>query len=149
MPAVAPTQAAESAAPADTSATTATVGAKLNLNTVTEEELLSTIPDFGNRMVREFFEYRPYVSIQQFRQEIGKYVDEAQVATYEQYVYVPVNVNESDAATIMQTAGVDQAAADGLIAARPYDSTAAFLTKLAELAPTVDQTAAATYLEAQ
>ena len=116
---------------------------------MTEEELLSTIPDFGNRMVREFFEYRPYVSIQQFRQEIGKYVDEAQVATYEQYVYVPVNVNESDAATIMQIAGVDQAAADGLIAARPYDSTAAFLTKLAELAPTVDQAAAASYLEAQ
>jgi len=156
-PAAAPTQAAatvaESAtpanAPADASTDTATDGAKLNLNTVTEEQLLSTIPDFGNRMVREFFEYRPYVSIQQFRQEIGKYVDEAQVADYEQYVYVPINVNESDAATIMQIAGVDQAVADALIAARPYASNAAFLTKLTELAPTVDQAAAESYLEAQ
>lgn len=152
-PTVAPTQAvatsagdvAESAAPADAPA----AGAKLNLNTVTEDQLLSTIPDFGARMVREFMEYRPYVSIQAFRQEIGKYVDETQVATYEQYVYVPVNVNESDAATIMQIAGVDQAAADGLIAARPFASNAAFLTKLAELAPTVDQAAAESYLEAQ
>ena len=100
-----------------------------------------------NDLFCEFMEYRPYVSIQQFRQEMGKYVDAAQVATYEQYVYVPVNVNESDAATIMQIAGVDQAAADGLIAACPFDSTAAFLTKLAELAPTVDQAAAESYLE--
>lgn len=122
---------------------------KLNLNTVTEEELRSTIPGFGNRMVREFFEYRPYVSIQQFRREIGKYVDEAQVADYEQYVYVPVNVNESDAATLMQIPGVDQAAADALVAARPYADQAAFLTKLAEVAPSVDQAGAESYLEAQ
>jgi radical SAM superfamily enzyme with C-terminal helix-hairpin-helix motif len=100
-------------------------------------------------MVREFFEYRPYISIQQFRQEIGKYVDEAQVATYEQYVYVPVDVNEADAATLMQISGVDQAVADGLIAARPYASAAAFLDKVAELAPTVDRAAAESYLEAK
>lgn len=123
--------------------------AKLNLNTVTEDELLSTIPGFGNRMVREFFEYRPYVSIQQFRREIGKYVDEAQVATYEEYVYVPVNVNESDAATLLQIPGVDAAAADALIAARPYADNAAFLTKLTAVAPSVDQAAAESYLEAQ
>ena len=47
------------------------------------------------------------------------------------------------------TREVDQAAADGLIAARPFASNAAFLTKLAELAPTVDQAAAESYLEAQ
>ena len=50
---------------------------------MTREQLLETIPDFGNRMVREFFEYQPYVSIQQFRREIGKYVDDEQVASYE------------------------------------------------------------------
>ena len=71
-------------------------------------------------MVREFLEYRPYVSIQQFRQEIGKYVDEAQVAAYEQYVYVPVNVDEADAKTLQQLPGVDEAVAAELIAARPY-----------------------------
>ena len=122
---------------------------KLNLNTVTGDELLATIPDFGNRMVREFEEYRPYISIQQFRQEIGKYVDEAQVATYEEYVYVPVAVNDSDAATIMQIPGVDQATADALIAARPYSDNAAFIVKLTEVAPAVDGTLAQAYLEAQ
>jgi hypothetical protein len=28
------------------------------------------IPGMGNRMVREFFEYRPYTAIAQFRKEI-------------------------------------------------------------------------------
>ena len=57
---------------------------KINLNDMTSEELLNTIPDFSQRMVREFFEYQSYISIQQFRREIGKYVDEAQVTEYEQ-----------------------------------------------------------------
>lgn len=132
-----------------TSATAVATAAKLNLNTVTEEELLATIPGFGNRMVREFMEYRPYVSIQQFRQEIGKYVDEAQVSEYEKYVYVPVNVNEADAPTLMQIPGVDAAAADALVAARPYADSAAFLAKLAEVVPGVDGAGAESYLEAQ
>src|SRR4030095_7563202 len=54
--------------------------AKLNLNTASQADLLRTIPNFGNRMVHEFEEYRPYKSIFQFRKEIGKYVDQAQVA---------------------------------------------------------------------
>jgi hypothetical protein len=37
-------------------------------------------------MAHEFEEYRPYSSIEQFRREIGKYVDEAEVARLEQYV---------------------------------------------------------------
>ena len=139
----------ETTTTATTSDTTVATAAKLNLNTVTEEELLATIPGFGNRMVREFMEYRPYVSIQQFRQEIGKYVDEAQVSEYEQYVYVPINVNEADAATVMQIPGVDATVADALLAARPYTDNAAFLAKLAEVAPGVDQAGAESYLEAQ
>lgn len=81
-------------------------GTKLNLNTVTSDELLATIPGFGNRMVREFQEYRPYISIQQFRQEIGKYVDDAQITEYEKYVYVPIAVNDSDSATLQQIPGL-------------------------------------------
>src|SRR5215813_3568963 len=65
-----------------TNSTSSTPGAKLNLNNVTGDQLLATIPNFPNRMVREFQEYRPYVSIQQFRREIGKYVGDAQVAEY-------------------------------------------------------------------
>ena len=46
---------------------------RFNLNTATGDDFL-TIPDMNDRMVREYMEYRPYVSILQFRQEIGKYV---------------------------------------------------------------------------
>ena len=140
----APTAAA-AATPAAT-ASTAAAAAKLNLNDVTSEQLLATIPGFGSRMVREFMEYRPYESIVQFRREIGKYVDEAQVAEYEKYVYVPVDVDAADAATLQQLPGVDAAAAEKLIAARPYGSNQAFLAKLAELAPSADTTQAAAYL---
>jgi DNA uptake protein ComE-like DNA-binding protein len=134
--------AAATAAPAVQSA------AKLNLNSLTEAELTAAIPNFPSRMVREFFEYRPYISIQQFRKEIGKYVGADVVATYEQYVYVPITVDQSDAATLQQIPGVDAATADRLIAARPYGSNQSFLSKLAELAPSVDP-AQATALLAQ
>ncbi len=104
----------------------------VNLNDMTREQLLATIPDFGRRMVREFFEYQPYVSISQFRREIGKYVDAEQVAFYEQYVFVPVHFNESDQETLKQIPGIDAAEAAALLASRPYDSREAFLTKIAQ-----------------
>jgi DNA uptake protein ComE-like DNA-binding protein len=122
---------------------------KLNLNEVTEDQLLNTIPNFGNRMVHEFFEYRPYVSIQQFRREIGKYVDAAQVAEYEKYVYVPIDVNHADMETLKQLPGVDDAIAITLIAARPYETNADFLQALS-LKVTPEQVAAAQpYLASQ
>jgi len=140
----APATAATNAAPAATSTSTA----KLNLNSVTEDQLMSTIPGFSSRMVREFMEYRPYISIQQFRKEIGKYVDANQVATYEQYVYVPIDVDQADAATLQQLPGVDAAIADQLIAGRPYGSSQAFLTKLAGLVSAANAQQAAAYLAA-
>ena len=136
-------------APAATTAqgsTAATTAAKLNLNTLTQDQLMSTIPNFPSRMVREFMEYRPYISIQQFRKEIGKYVDAAQVATYEQYVYVPISVNDADAATLQQIPGVSAAIADQLIAARPYASNDAFLAKLTGLVPSANSQQAAALL---
>ena len=39
-------------------------------------------------MVHEFEEYRPYASMDQFRREIGKYVDEDEVARLERYVEI-------------------------------------------------------------
>jgi hypothetical protein len=39
-------------------------------------------------MLREFKEYRPYKNIEQFRREIGKYVDKKEVARLERYVAV-------------------------------------------------------------
>lgn len=120
--------------------------AKLNVNTASASELLATIPGFGNRMVHEFEEYRPYKSIQQFRREIGKYVKPEQLAEYEKYVFVPINENESDAATLQQIPGLDAAEAEKLIAGRPYASRDAFLAKLAENISPADLEIAKTYL---
>jgi hypothetical protein len=39
-------------------------------------------------MRHEFEEYRPYSDIARFRREIGKYVDNAEVARLEQYVTI-------------------------------------------------------------
>ncbi len=64
----------------------------LNLNSASGEEIM-LIPGMNNRMTHEFEEYRPYTSLEQFHREIGKYVDEDEVARLEQYVFVPLNLN--------------------------------------------------------
>ncbi len=110
-----------------------TPDARVNLNTATEAEL-KAIPGMTPRMVHEFEEYRPYVSIQQFRKEIGKYVDAEQVAKWEPHVFVPVAYDECDAATLQQLPGVDEAAAKTLMEGRPYGDRDAFLKALEETA---------------
>ena len=104
----------------------------VNLNTATDDEF-KTIPGVGDRMAHEFDEYRPYASIMEFRAEIGKYVDEAQVAEYEQYVFVPVDPEESDAETLRQLPGIGAAEAVRLVEGRPYADADAFLATYAEL----------------
>ena len=59
----------------------------IDLNTASDAEIL-LIPGIGSRMLREFKEYRPYTSIEQFRREIGKYVDAEEVARLEKYVSI-------------------------------------------------------------
>lgn len=59
----------------------------IDLNTASDEDILS-IPGVGQRMLHEFKEYRPYRSIEQFRREIGKYVNEREVARLERYVTI-------------------------------------------------------------
>lgn len=122
--------------------------AKLNINTAAGDEF-RTIPNVGDQMVHEFEEYRPYVSIQQFRQEIGKYVDEAQVAEYEQYIYVPIRINDSDAATLMQIPGLDESEAEELVSGRPYENTQAFMDALSSMISEDEMTTAESYIEMQ
>lgn len=57
------------------------------LNTASDAEIL-LIPGIGSRMLREFKEYRPYDNIAKFRREMGKYVDDAEVARLEKFVKV-------------------------------------------------------------
>jgi DNA uptake protein ComE-like DNA-binding protein len=59
----------------------------IDLNTATGDEIL-LIPGVGRRMRHEFEEYRPYTAIEQFRREIGKYVNKDEVARLERYVTI-------------------------------------------------------------
>ena len=59
----------------------------LNLNTASDADFL-TIPGVGARMVHEFNEYRPWKTQAQFEKEIGKYVDEKEVARLWRYMTI-------------------------------------------------------------
>jgi DNA uptake protein ComE-like DNA-binding protein len=59
----------------------------VKLNTGTDEDIMS-IPGAGTRMVREFKEYRPWKTKEQFEKEIGKYVDQKEVARLWRYVVI-------------------------------------------------------------
>jgi len=59
----------------------------VKLNTGTDEDILS-IPGAGQRMVREFKEYRPWKTKEQFEKEIGKYVNAKEVARLWRYVVI-------------------------------------------------------------
>ena len=124
----------------------ATGATKVNLNTASGDDFMAAVPGLGNRMVREFMEYRPYVSIQQFRKEIGKYVDDAQVAEYEKYVYVPIAINDSDSETLQQIPSLTADEAASLMSARPFVSPDAFLTKLSGYVSADELEIAKTYL---
>lgn len=128
--------------------TSAAPTAKLNMNTASEDEF-RTIPNVGDRMVHEFEEYRPYVSIQQFRKEIGKYVDEDQVAAYEEYIFVPIHRNDSDSETLMQIPGLDASEAQELVAARPFETNQAFFDSLSSYISEEELATAKTYMQTE
>jgi len=125
------TLAQEATAPAEPLAVpaNAVVWPKYNLNTASTEQFMS-IPAAGERMTREFQEYRPYTSIGQFRAEIGKYVSPEEVAAFERYLFVPVAPGEADPDTLQQLPGVNADVAQTLDAEGPFDSVEAFLAAL-------------------
>ena len=92
---------------------------QLNLNTAKEEEILM-IPNLGKRMLREFKEYRPYKTMAQFRKEIGKYVDQKEVARLEQYVFVPINLNTASDEDILTIPGMGKRMLHEFKEYRPY-----------------------------
>lgn len=64
----------------------------LNLNTATGPEIL-LVPRISKQMPREFAEYRPWKTFEQFDREIGKYVGAAETNRIKQYVFIPMNLN--------------------------------------------------------
>ncbi|MCZ6768059.1 MAG: hypothetical protein O7D93_02295 [Acidobacteria bacterium] len=93
----------------------------MNLNTTAEEDFL-LVPGVGPRLAHEFEEYRPYQAMAQFRREIGKYVDEEEVARLEQYVFVPINLNTASDEEILTIPGVGSRLLHEFKEYRPYDS---------------------------
>ena len=91
----------------------------INLNNATEAEIM-LIPGMGKRMLREFLEYRPYRTIAQFRKEIGKYVDDKEVARLEQYVFVPINLNSASDEDILSIPGMGKRMLREFKEYRPY-----------------------------
>jgi DNA uptake protein ComE-like DNA-binding protein len=77
----------------------------INLNTASDEEI-QLIPNLGPRMLREFKEYRPYANLAVFHREIDKYVDDAELARLEQYVFVPIKLNTGSDADIQTIPGL-------------------------------------------
>ena len=92
---------------------------QLNLNSASEEEIL-LIPGLGKRMLHEFQEYRPYKTIAQFRKEIGKYVDQKEVARLEQYVFVPIPLNSASDDDILTIPGLGKRMLREFKEYRPY-----------------------------
>lgn len=97
----------------------------LNLN-ATDEAAVRLIPGVGNRMTHEFEEYRPYVALAQFRREIGKYVDDTELARLEQYVFVPIDLNSASAEDILTIPGMGPRMLHEFEEYRPYVSIAQF-----------------------
>lgn len=97
----------------------------INLNTATPEEI-QLVPGMSDRMVREFEEYRPYTAIEQFRREIGKYVGNEAVAEFEQYVFVPLDLNSATAEELAAIPAIATDTVDAIVANRPYESVDAF-----------------------
>jgi DNA uptake protein ComE-like DNA-binding protein len=91
----------------------------IDLNNASEAEIL-LIPAMNKKMAHEFEEYRPYTSMDQFRREIGKYVDDAEVARLAQYVFIPVDLNKASDAEIMQIPGMSKRMSHEFEEYRPY-----------------------------
>ena len=98
---------------------------QVNLNTASDAEI-QLIPGLGPRMLHEFKEYRPYRALAQFRREMGKYVDDKEVARLEQYVFVPINLNTASDADILSIPGMGQRMLVEFKEYRPYKAMAQF-----------------------
>lgn len=97
----------------------------IDLNDVTDEEIL-LIPGVGARMLHEFREYSPYPALAQFHREIDKYVDDAELARLEQYVYVRIDLNTATDEAILSLPGIGSRMLREFKEYRPYASMAQF-----------------------
>ena len=93
----------------------------INLNGASRDEIL-LVPGAGQRMTREFLEYRPYKALAQFEREIGKYVSKEEVARFEQYVFIPIDLNTATDQDILTIPGLGQRMLREFKEYRPYQN---------------------------
>ena len=94
---------------------------QINVNTASDEEIL-LIPGAGSRTTREFRDKRPYKTLAQFRNEIGKSADPKEVARLEQYVFVPINLNSASDDDILSVPGAGKRMVREFKEYRPWTS---------------------------
>jgi hypothetical protein len=98
----------------------------VNLNLSPREEIM-LIPRAGRRMAREFDEYKPYDGgYVQFRREIGKYVNEQEVAHLEQYTFIPIDINKAPDSVLMTIPGLGPRMLGEFKEYRPYPNAEKF-----------------------
>jgi DNA uptake protein ComE-like DNA-binding protein len=97
----------------------------INLNTATRDEIL-LVPGAGNRMVREFAEYRPWKTWAQFDKEIGKYVGQEATDKLKQYCFIPLNLNTATDEDILSIPGAGARMVREFKEYRPWTSKAQF-----------------------
>ena len=103
----------------------------INLNTATREEIV-LIPRAGNRMAREFAEYRPWRNFAQFNKEIGKYVGAAETARLAQYGFIPINLNTASDEDILSIPGLGPRMLHEFKEYRPYRTIEQFRKEIAK-----------------
>lgn len=103
----------------------------VNLNLSPRAEIL-LIPRAGTRMAREFDEYKPYAGYAQFRREIGKYVNEQEVAHLEQYTFIPIDLNTASDSAILSIPGSGPRVLREFKEYRPYPNIEKFRREMAK-----------------
>ncbi len=109
----------------------------IDLNNASREEIM-LIPGMSERMAHEFEEYRPYTSMDQFRREIGKYVDDAEVARLAQYVHIPVALNGSSKEQLQSIPGMSDKMVHEFEEYRPYASLEQFRKEIGKYVDEVE-----------
>jgi DNA uptake protein ComE-like DNA-binding protein len=97
----------------------------INLNTATTAEIL-LVPGAGQRMAREFPEYRPWRTWAQFDKEIGKYVGQEATDKLKQYTFIPINLNTATDADFLTIPGVGNRMVGEFKEYRPWKTKAQF-----------------------
>ena len=118
----------------------------IDLNDASEEEIL-LIPGVGARMLHEFEEYRPYRALAEFHREIGKYVDDDELARLAQYVYVRVDLNTASEEAILSIPGVGARMLHEFEEYRPYRALAEFRREIGKYVDDDELARLARYVE--